>query len=69
MLKAIVTTFLLKIKVIIIIKGTCHEIGISKILKGWFEKGINIKTGINVEIIISCKLITISINLLKLSIY
>ena len=39
-------------KVMIIIDGICHEIGISDVSIRLFEKGIDIKTGTKVEIII-----------------
>ena len=46
------TILLLNIKVIIMIEGNCQVIGISKVPKISLVKGIEKKTGINVEIII-----------------
>ena len=50
---ALIAVSPLNINVIIIIKGTCHEIGNSNVSIGLVANGIEIKAGINVEIIIN----------------
>ena len=62
------TILLLNIKVIIMIEGNCQVIGISNVPKSLLVNGIETKTGINVEIIIIWRLITILIILLIISI-
>ena len=69
MLNAFITILPLNIKVIITIEGNCHVIGISNVPISLLVKGIEKKTGINVEIIIIWRLINTSISLLTFSIY